>query len=194
MNFFESVPLPLLISQIFGTAGIIISLSIYAGKSRANIITCKFVSDVVWAINYLCLGAYTPALLNVIAMARETVFYNRHKRKWAASKIWLYVFVALVLISPAVDLFTADSFSIMPFFPAVGSTFAVISFYNRNTKNMRIFGLIAQSLWLIYGFKPFNPTGIISCILTIISIAIGFFRETYQKKTPSTKEKKESES
>ena len=184
----------MLISQIFGTAGIIISLSIYAGKSRSNIITCKFISDVIWAINYLLLGAYTGALLNIIAMARETVFYNRDKRKWAASKIWLYVFVALVLISPTIDLFTADSFSIMPLFPAVGSTFAVISFYNRNTKNMRIFGLIAQSLWLIYGFKPFNPTGIIACILTIISIAIGFFRETYQKKTPSTKEKEESES
>ncbi len=187
MDWIKDIDLNLLISQIFGTAGIIISLSIYAGKSRSNIITCKFISDVIWAINYLFLGAYTGALLNVIAMARETVFYNRDKKKWAASRIWLYIFIALVLISPTIDLIKAGAFSIIPLFPAVGSSFAVVSFYNRSTKNMRIFGFIAQVLWLIYGFLLFNPTGIISCLLTIASIVIGFIREIRAKKDKKDK-------
>lgn len=191
MNFFDSISPALLISQIFGTAGIIISLSIYAGKSRANIITCKFISDVIWAINYLLLGAYTGALLNIIAMARETVFYNRDKKKWAASRLWLYIFIALVLVSPTIDLIKLDTFSLVPLFPAVGSSFAVISFYSRKTETMRIFGLVAQILWLIYGFLLFNPTGIISCLLTIASIAIGFSRELHAKETRASKQKDE---
>ncbi|MBE6593416.1 MAG: YgjV family protein [Ruminococcaceae bacterium] len=176
MNCFETISPALLISQLFGAVGIFISITIYAGKNRSNIITCKFISDIVWAVNYTLIGAYTGALLNVIAMARETVFYNRGKKKWASSRLWLYVFILLVLISPAIDLMKPGVFSIAPLFPAVGSTFAVLSFYCLNEKRMRLLGLIAQLLWLVYGFFPFNPTGIISCSLTIVSIIIGALR------------------
>ena len=188
MNWFKDIPLNLLISQIFGMIGIVISLTIYAGKSRKSIICCKFISDAVWFVNYSLLGAYTGALLNVIAMARETVFYHREKKKWAASRAWLYIFIACVLISPTIDLIRSDTFTIMPLFPAIGSSFAVISFYSKNTKNMRIWGFVAQILWFIYGFKPFNPTGIISCSLTIASIAIGFFREVKDSKQTNNEE------
>ena len=190
MNWFNDIPLNLLISQIFGMIGIAISLTIYAGKSRKSIICCKFISDAVWFVNYSLLSAYTGALLNVIAMARETVFYNREKKKWASSRAWLYIFIACVLISPTIDLISHGGFTIIPFFPAIGSSFAVISFYSKNTKTMRIWGFIAQVLWLIYGFLLFNPTGIISCSLTIASIAIGFFRELKATKKTTAEEVK----
>ena len=176
MNFFDSISPALLISQIFGAIGIFISITIYAGKNRSNIIICKFISDIVWTVNYTLIGAYTGALLNVIAMARETVFYNRGKKKWASSRLWLYIFILLVLISPAIELMKSDTPSIVPLFPAIGSTFAVLSFYCLSEKRTRILGLIAQLLWLVYGFYPFNPTGIISCSLTIVSIIIGTVR------------------
>ena len=188
MNWFKDIPLTLLISQIFGTIGIVISLTIYAGKSRKSIICCKFISDAVWFVNYSLLGAYTGALLNVIAMARETVFYHREKKKWAASRAWLYIFIACVLISPTLDLINNGGFTIVPLFPAIGSSFAVISFYSKNTKSMRLWGFFAQMLWLIYGFLLFNPTGIISCLLTIASIVIGFFRELKNSKQTNGKE------
>ena len=176
MGIFEKLK-PEVISQIFGIIGIALSIFIYAAKSRSKIIVFKFSSDVVWALNYLFAGAYTGALLNTIGMARETVFYNRGHKKWASHRFWLYVFIALTFLSPILEFIKLGHFSLVPLLPAAGSIFAVISFYSIKPKTMRILGLIAQILWTVYNVIVENPTAFIACILIIVSIFIGMFRE-----------------
>ena len=176
MGIFEKLT-PEVISQVFGIIGIALSIFIYAAKSRSKIIVFKFASDLVWALNYLFAGAYTGALLNTIGMARETVFYNRGRKKWASHRFWLYVFIALTFLSPILEFIKLGHFSFVPLLPATGSMFAVISFYSIKTKNMRILGLIAQTLWTIYNAIVANPTALIASILITVSIFIGMFRE-----------------
>ena len=176
MDIFEKLS-PAVISQILGGIGIVLSVFIYAAKSRSKIIVCKFASDAIWAMNYLLAGAYTGALLNTIGMAREAVFYNRGRKKWASHRFWLYVFIALTFLSPILEFIKIGHFSFAPLLPATGSSFAVISFYSIKTRNMRILGLISQTLWTIYNAIVANPTALIASILITVSIFIGMFRE-----------------
>ena len=165
------------LAQIFGFAGIAVSLIIYAPKTRSKILVCKFISDVLWFLNYLLVGAYTGAVLNVVAMGRETVFYNRERKKWADHLIWLYVFIAITLLSPILELIKSSELSLIPLLPAVGSVFAVISFYSKKPSVMRIFGFIAQVFWLAYGICIFNISAVICNVLTITSALIGTVRD-----------------
>lgn len=182
-HFASMTPLELF-AQVLGLLGIGISLLIYAGRTRSRILVCKFISDVLWFGNYFLIGAYTGALLNVIAMGRETVFYNRETKKWASHRAWLYVFIVLTLLSPILELVKIGGFAWGPLLPAAGSILAVISFYSRRPRVMRYFGFASQIFWLVYGILLVNVTSILCCTFTILSAVIGMIREwTAKKKT-----------
>ena len=73
-------------AQILGVIGIAMSFFIYIARKRSSILLCKFSCDVIWAAHYLLIGAWSGAALNILAMARETVFFNKDKvakvEKW----------------------------------------------------------------------------------------------------------------
>ena len=177
INFFTSMPPHEVVAQIIGCFGILISLFIYAGKTRARILICKFISDVLWFLNLVLLGGYTGALLNLIAMIRETVFYNRDRKKWASYRIWLYIFIALTMLSPIFEWVKVGAFTWIPLLPATGSVFAVISFYSNKPRVMRYFGFVAQGFWLVYAIMLVNVSSIVCGALTITSAIIGTVRE-----------------
>lgn len=164
-------------SQIIGAIGIVAGLSIYAGKTRGQILVCKFVSDALWSLNYLLVGGYTGSLLNAIGMARETVFYHRDTKKWASSRLWLCLFVLLALLSPIMEWVNLGSFSWLPLLPACGSTCSVFSMYSRRPMLMRILGLLTQTFWLAYGVILQNVTSVLCGIMIVISVFVGMIRE-----------------
>ena len=84
-------------------------------------------------------------MINGIAVARELIFYNRGRKKWASHIVWLFVFIGAMGISPV--LTWQGPISILP---AIGSSLAVMAFYCKRPTHTRIFGLFAQTLWLIY--------------------------------------------
>ena len=118
-------------AHMLGVIGIVLGFFIYLSKSRARIILCKFISDAVWFLNFLFLGDATGAILNLIAMGCETVFQNRGKYSWASHHIWLFVFLLLTLLSPIIEWRKLGTFSWPPLCPAIGSMFAVVSFYSK---------------------------------------------------------------
>jgi hypothetical protein len=76
--------------------------------------------------------------------------------------------------------------SISPFFtwqgpisllPAIGSALAVIAFYCKQPLHIRLFGLVAQLLWLIYTILSFNVVSAIQNVILIISILLGLLRD-----------------
>lgn len=188
MDFFASLPPREIAGHIVGFFGMLSGLLIYTGKTRSKIIICKFVSDALWAVNYLLLGAYTGAALNTLGMARETVFYNRETKKWAKHIAWLYVFLILTSLSPVFELISLDRFSIFPLLPAIGSIFGVISFYVHRPRTMRILGIFSQAFWITYNISKVNVSAVICGFFTVISIAIGMTREIIADKKQSVTE------
>ena len=84
-----------LVAQITGILGTAMCFFMFVARKRRTILLGKFTCDVLWTMHYGLIGAYSGAALNVLAMGRETVFYNKDK-KWASSRIWLYLFVGMM--------------------------------------------------------------------------------------------------
>ena len=172
------------IATIIGIIAIAESLLIYASVKRERILVFKLISDVLWFTNYVLLGMYTGAILNVVAVCREIVFYNRSRHKWADNIAWFFVFVTLTLISPVLSW--AGFVSLLP---AIGSVFAVSSFYCKNEIVMKTFAFPAQGLWLSYNLLSKNWSGLASCIITLLSIIIGMTREFWVRKKQKQEKK-----
>ena len=171
-------------AQILGIIGICLSFFIYIVRRRSSILLTKFTSDVIWAAHYILIGAYSGAALNILAMARETVFYNKEK-KWASSRIWLYLFCALTMLS---GFLTWEGPSSL--LPSIGSVCAVISFWCTKPIHIRLLAGPAQLLWTIYNIVHRSLTGGISSGLSLLSVLIGLAGDIYEmkkKRTPAGK-------
>lgn len=180
----------IILGNVIGAIAVVENLFIFAALKRKNILKLKFLSDVLWFFNFLFLGALTGAVLNVIAMLRETVFSLRGKNKIASHIIWLPVFMILTLISPALDCIKQGAFIPMTLLPATGSIMTVYSLYQDNPKVTRIIALFAQTLWLIYAAMLFNVTAFLSNALQIVSALIGIIRAFFVMRK-SKKERKQ---
>ncbi|MBQ8341368.1 MAG: YgjV family protein [Clostridia bacterium] len=161
-----------LIGEIIGFVAIGENFLIFLSNRRERILIFKFISDVLWAANNILLGGYTGAILNVVAMGRETVFYNRDKRRWASSPIWLVVFLLVTAVSPVMSLISGKEgwYAVLP---ALGSMAAVIGFYSRKPTITRYVSFLANGLWLIYAIFVHNVSSIVYNIVLLTSAVTG---------------------
>lgn len=163
------------IGNIIGIIAVCEGLLIYLTAKRDNILFFKFISDILWALNHLFLGAYTGAVLCSTGMFREIVFYSRDRRRWASYRLWLYVFLTLNLISPILE-WSKNGFSFIPILPAVGSMIAVVGFYTRNPRLTQWLALIVHTLWGLYALLIANYPSFFSNIIALVSAIIGISR------------------
>ena len=181
---FQGSPL-FIASQILGLCLCIISFFIYYLKKREHILITKLISDVLCVIQQAMVGASTGAMINGIAVARELIFYNRGRKKWASHIVWLFVFIGAMGISPV--LTWQGPISILP---AIGSSLAVMAFYCKRPTHTRIFGLFAPAPSEIYTVVTFNPVAVLQNTIQIVAALLGLLRDykEYRARKTSAKE------
>lgn len=165
-----------IIGELIGVVAIIEGFFIYYSRTREKILFYKFISDALWMINLLLLGGYTGALLNLIGMGRETVFYYRDKKKWAAHPGWLVLFLMITAVSPMATLLGGRE-GWASLFPAVGSILAVIAFYQRKPSITRTVGFFAQLFWLVYACLILNYSSILCNAVQVVAAVAGAVRK-----------------
>lgn len=174
----------LVIGQIFGVLLAVLSFFIYLQKTREKILLTKLLSDILNVIQQAMVGALTGSMLNGIAIFRELVFYCKGKKKWAQSRIWLFVF--LLCTGIAAPLFSWQGY--ISLLPAVGSSLAVIGFYCTKPRQIRIFGILAQAFWVVYSVAVLNLGGILSSSVSMLGGIFGLWKDLKNEKQKNTEE------
>ncbi len=164
---------------IVGLAAVIENLFIFTSNKRERIIVLKIVSDMLWVVQYALFGTPTGSVLNLIAVGRETVFYNRGRRKWADSPAWMWFFIAIMLASPVYESVTSG-FTPLLLLPAVGSALAVVGFYCQKTAVTKAFLLVASLAYLVYNSITGNFMGVLGTAAPVVSTSIGLIHELFR--------------
>ncbi len=152
----------------------------YQQKTQKRAIAFQLGGSILFAVNYLMLGAIVGGILNAVGTVRALVFLNREKLR-ATHPVWLAGFTAAYLLSYVLTFTvfgkeaTAFNF-IVEFLPVIGMTATTISFRLSDAKAIRRFGLISSPSWLIYNIVSFSVGAIICEVLSLCSIFIGMFR------------------
>lgn len=164
------------VAQIIGYIAVAENLLIYVSNRRERILLGKFVSDTLWLVNYLLMGGFTGAALNVVAMIRESVFALRGRARWVDAKWVPALFLALTWLSPVLE-WNANGFSWPPFLPALGSMIFVLGFYSQKTLVTKVSSLFGNALWMTYAVLIGNTAGLVGNVLMLVSAVIGIVRE-----------------
>lgn len=165
------------IGEIVGFIGVAEGILIFISNKREKILFYKLISDVLWTTSYFLQGATTGGINCSVGIAREFVFLNREKHKWADTPLWLVLFLAVSLISPTVECVKAGQLVGKALLPAAGTSLAILGYFNKNSLVIKWISIVANGLYLIYGFT-INSISVILCdSIFIVSAIIGLIHE-----------------
>ena len=157
-------------AQVLGLAGIIASVMSFQCKKYQKLIFLRTANEFFFAIQYIMLGAYTGAAMNIVGSVRNYIFMKL-EREEKNSNLAKYSFSAAFLIF---SLFTWSGFkSILIAFAKVLSTFA---YGNTNVFFVRCMIFLTSTSWLIYNFMVKSYAGCFCELLTLVSIIVGIIR------------------
>lgn len=159
-----------MVATLIGLLGIVANGIIYQQKSRKGLLLWKLISDVLWAVHYALLGAWSGVAVAVVGMARETVFYRNRNR--SNGPVSLVVFIGIALASAAITWK-----SLYSLLPAAASVISVISFWKATPSISKKLAFPISGCMLTYDISAGSFSGIANECLTLTSALVGLVRE-----------------
>ena len=166
------------VGQVFGIALSVVGFFVFLAKTRKGILIAKLICDGGYCLQQFMIGATTGAMINVIAVLRDIIFYYRNDKKWASHRIWLYIFLVVMGLSPVLTWIGPVSL-----LPAIGSMIAVVGFYCQKPQHTRILGLTAMIPWFLYAMIITNYGLMLTTVIQIASAILGLLRDYRSHKT-----------
>lgn len=166
-----------ILTQVIGAIAMILAIVSFQAKNSKRILTFQVIGSTCWTVHFVLLGAYAGALLNIISVIRNLIFYQKDK-KWARSVWWIPAFS---LAGAVIIAFTWDGLKcLLPLFGVMATT---VSFFMTDANKLRCLSLIASPLWLVYDAlngSYFGTATEVFCIVSIIIALIRYSRPTKQ--------------
>lgn len=178
------MPLELqILTQVLGAIAMALGVLSFQAKSSGRILVWQLTANCFWCAHYFLLNAYTGACLNILAFARNTLYYFVGKKH---SDKLNHVAIGFCVLSVAVSLMTYQNWlSLLPMFGTVVQTF---SFAVKSANKMRLFTMIGSPFWLTYNLMSGSISGAITETFAIISMIVGMLR--YRNKEKIAEDKK----
>lgn len=175
-----------IIAQAFGLAAMVFNVLSYQGKKQSTVIAMQMCGSILFAVNYLMLGATVGGILNMICIVRAVVFLFKDKLR-TDHPLWMVGFI-LTYIAVYVLSFTVFEKEVTVFnliievLPVIGMVALTVGYRLKRAADVRKCGLISSPSWLIYNIAAGSWGATICEILALVSIVVGMFRHDKKEK------------
>lgn len=185
MEAFDMTPIEI-IAQIVGIFGMLLSVLSFQQKGKARILTFQLLGSALFVVNFFMLGAFSGAILNIVAIVRALIFIYEDKIH-AEHPAWTIGLTAVYVLS-YISVFTIFGKEptaknlILEILPVLAMTVTTVAFRHKEDKILRRVTFISSPLWLTYNTIFFSLGGIIGETLNIGSALVGTLRLDRKKK------------
>lgn len=175
-----------IVAQLIGIIAMAFNILSYQGKKQSTVILLQLMGSMLFATNYLMLGATIGGILNIIGMIRAIVFLYKDKLK-TYKLSWLILFICSYVIVYVLNFTVFDKkltvFNlVIELLPVIGMTALSVGYRLERAADVRKCGMVSAPSWLIYNIVVGSWGATICEMLTIISIFVAFFRYDREKK------------
>ena len=162
--------------QLIGFIGLGLSIAAFQFKKHRSIVLCKMASELVFALQYIFLGAWTAAILDGISVVRNLLYTNFVKRGRSTTPVIIGfgIFVVVVGIMTYVG-----PISLLPIGAKLLTT---ISYGMKNEKLLRFITLPSCIMWSIYNLYVGSLGGALGDTLAMTSLLIAIYKFDIRKK------------
>ena len=171
-----------LIPQGIGIFAVALFLISYQQKKRRNIIIINSASRAAYVLQYILLGAFVGAALDVLGMIsailagkKNTPFFKKYAKWWIIGIDAVIIVVGILLYK-----------NIFSLFALAGILLQSTALWLNNERSIRIVSLIGSPFWLTYNLTSHAFGSAVGDALTICSIAIAMVKYKDFCKKPIT--------
>jgi len=166
-----------LLAQAVGIFAVITFLMSYQQKKRKNIIVWNATSRILYIIQYILLGAFEGAVLDILGTISSLAAQKKDNRIIKRYLILFIVIVNLTILAIGLSLYE----NIFSLFPIAGVILHTTAFWITDEKTIRKISFLGSPFWLIYNLKSFAYGSATGDILTMLSIAVAIYRYDIRK-------------
>lgn len=160
------------LATILGLAAVALFVFSYQLKNRRGIILCNASSRVLYVAQYLLLGAFEGASLDIAAFFVSLLCCGRENKFIKKHFVLTVIFANLGLIGVGV-LSYRNIFSLLAIF---GVLFETLALWLKKERNILVVSLLAAPCWLVYNILNMAYGSAIGNVITIVSIAVAIIR------------------
>ena len=142
------------IAQVLGILALLAMVLSYQQKERKRLLWFQLVSNAIYGVHYYLIGAMTMVAMSGINVARSFVF-SKNDTKWGRSRIWLYLFLAITLVSGIWTWEGPLSLLVM-----AATLLLIVALYSDNLAFMRKVFLVLPFLYIAYNVAKKSWGGI----------------------------------
>lgn len=166
-------------SQIIGFAAVGLYLLSYQLKKRKQIVWVTCISNALYVLQYLLLGAFSGAVMDI--MSTVSSFFAAKKNDPPFNKYSRALAWSNMIIIAAVGLLSAFiQGELIELLPIAGALFQTGGLWCDNEQTIRKFGLCSAPFWLVYNFISHAYGPALGSLIAIVSIIVSMIR--YRKK------------
>lgn len=166
MNLSENVWL----IQGLGIIGITASVLSFQCKGHKKLLALRTANEFFFAMQYILLGAYTGAAMNLIGCVRNIVF-SKMVEKGKSTSFARGVFSVIFLIFAGVTWAGGKSILV-----GAAKVLSTVAYGSKNVFFVRVMIFITSVSWFTYNFIVKSYAGCVCELLTICSIIVGIIR------------------
>ncbi len=160
-----------IIIQLIGYVGLVFAIIAFQCKSHKSVMIFRTLNEMFFMVQYICLGSYTGAAMNIIGSARNISFaacVEKGKSTKALQIAFSAIFVVAGLLTTPVGFVQ---------FMVIGAKIvSTVAYGMKNTSLIRILTLPTSICWLVYNISCGSTAGAVCEALTIISIISAILR------------------
>ena len=164
------------IAQVLGILALLAMVLSYQQKERKRLLWFQLVSNAIYGVHYYLIGAMTMVAMSGINVARSFVF-SKNDTKWGRSRIWLYLFLAITLVSGIWTWEGPLSLLVM-----AATLLLIVALYSDNLAFMRKVFLVLPFLYIAYNVAKKSWGGIGNDVFCLVSALIAIWRFDIKKK------------
>lgn len=160
------------IALILGLSAVACFLLSYLQEKRNRILALNLTSRVLYVSQYLILGAWEGAALDVVGAASAALAQKRESRWMKKCRIALFVAINAAVITVGLLLYR-DLYSLLPMLGVLLQTDAL---WLKREKHIRILSMTGCPFWFIYNFHSGAYGSCVGDALAFLFLAVSLLR------------------
>ena len=168
-----------LLATIIGLLAVALFVFSYQLKRRRPLIFCNAASRVLYVTQYLLLGAFDGALLDITAFFISLLCGEREKG-FVKKHFWVLFTLSNVAILGVGILTYKNVFSLFAIF---GVFFEVLALWLKKETYIRLVSLVAAPCWLVYNLLSGAYGSVVGNVIAIVSILVAILRHDIKKRS-----------
>lgn len=170
----------MIVAQMIGVAAVVLYLLSFQLKKRGQIVAVTCGSYVFYVVQYLMLGAFSGAVLDLLSVASSLLASQKNKpkfRRWAKAVVF-GISAVIVVAGLVITYLQKDPIELLPIGGALLQTCGL--WFNQE-QTIRKFGLAGAPFWLIYNFISQAYGAALGAALTVVSTVVALMRYKEKK-------------